>query len=330
MSNDLTTGEFATLTGLSHKALRLYAERGILAPAAVDAESGYRRYARSQLRHGLGVDLLRRAQVPLSGLLGAESFDFANWRQAVNLRRQFEDFYLAVAEHVADFDPADFTAHSEPADALDWVGVVVDLSIPEDAEGRIEMFSALAVDTPAVEKAFHDALAELGRAPAEVSWTAVPETATRSGAGPMVLARPGPPLDRAERALVEERVRARAGRTVGAVNGTLPQRVEITFTTTAAAEPTGVQEAADGYLQLLVFEDHIRRNGLDPVALLGRQVVRGPSVFDGMRPSEAEPGGRGAGGGEEVGSSTGPSGEEASGGPITVFDVRVAPPSNRH
>ncbi|MCK1796152.1 MerR family DNA-binding transcriptional regulator [Streptomyces sp. XM4193] len=318
MSNDLTTGEFATLTGLSHKALRLYAERGILSPAAVDAASGYRRYDRSQLRRGLSVDLLRRAQVPLAGLVGAESFDFAKWRESVELRRHFEDFYLAVAEHVADFDPADFTAHSEPADALDWVGVVVDMSIPEDAEGRIEMFSALAVDTPAVERAFHDALAELGRAPAEMAWTAVPESATRSGAGPMVLARPGPPLDRAARTLVEERVQARTGQTVGAVNGTLPQRVEITFARTAAADPTGVQDAADGYLQLLAFEDHIRRNGLDAVALLGRQVVRGPAVFGGALPSAEESGRNGT-----RGEAASDSGAGAGGDPVTVFDVRT-------
>ena len=42
MSPLMTVGEFALATGLSAKALRFYDERGLLAPADVDAHSGYR------------------------------------------------------------------------------------------------------------------------------------------------------------------------------------------------------------------------------------------------------------------------------------------------
>ncbi|MBE0975558.1 MerR family DNA-binding transcriptional regulator, partial [Escherichia coli] len=45
MSPLMTVGEFALATGLSVKALRFYDERGLLAPADVDVDSGYRRYA---------------------------------------------------------------------------------------------------------------------------------------------------------------------------------------------------------------------------------------------------------------------------------------------
>lgn len=66
MENLLPIGEFAAASQLSHKALRLYAERGLLAPAWVDPDSGYRYYRIEQLRQATLIALLRRADVPLS------------------------------------------------------------------------------------------------------------------------------------------------------------------------------------------------------------------------------------------------------------------------
>jgi DNA-binding transcriptional MerR regulator len=43
-------GRFARLTGLTVKALRHYDEVGLLRPAAVDPETGYRSYAPEQVR----------------------------------------------------------------------------------------------------------------------------------------------------------------------------------------------------------------------------------------------------------------------------------------
>ena len=40
----LSIGAFAQRTRLSHKALRLYAELGLLPPARIDPETGYRFY----------------------------------------------------------------------------------------------------------------------------------------------------------------------------------------------------------------------------------------------------------------------------------------------
>ena len=45
----LTIGAFARAAGLTRKALRLYDELGVLPPAAVDPESGYRLYDPAQL-----------------------------------------------------------------------------------------------------------------------------------------------------------------------------------------------------------------------------------------------------------------------------------------
>ncbi len=62
----LTIGEFARLGGVSIKALRVYAERGLLAPAAVKASSGYRLYARSQLATLHRILLLKNAGFALT------------------------------------------------------------------------------------------------------------------------------------------------------------------------------------------------------------------------------------------------------------------------
>jgi DNA-binding transcriptional MerR regulator len=279
-NNDLTAGAFQAMTGLTPKALRLYAERGILTPASVDPDTGYRRYARSQLQHGMTTDLLRRAQVPLSELASATSFPFDQWRETIEMRRHLEDFYLAVAEHVTTFDPANFTAHASEAPALDWVGVMLDLAVPEDIEGRVETFTRLAAVTPAVGEAFGEALTDLGVGPTHVCWTAVPDTTAGNGGGQLLLARPGPVhLGEADREHIAGRVRSSTGQSVVPVTGTLPARVEITFTAATTDDPTPVEEAASGYLQVLAFEDHVRRRRLTAVLPTARQVVHAATWF---------------------------------------------------
>jgi protein phosphatase len=62
----LTIGEFARLSRLSPKALRLYDELGLLTPFQVDAWSGYRYYEPSQLERARLVAWLRRLGMPLA------------------------------------------------------------------------------------------------------------------------------------------------------------------------------------------------------------------------------------------------------------------------
>ena len=62
----MSIGEFARLSRLSAKALRLYDELGLLPPAQVDPDSGYRWYAASQLDNARLVASLRRIGVPLA------------------------------------------------------------------------------------------------------------------------------------------------------------------------------------------------------------------------------------------------------------------------
>jgi DNA-binding transcriptional MerR regulator len=59
-------GEFARRVRLSVKQLRSYDELGLLAPAYVDPDSGYRYYHRGQARTAITIALLRSLDVPLS------------------------------------------------------------------------------------------------------------------------------------------------------------------------------------------------------------------------------------------------------------------------
>ena len=62
----MSIGEFARLSRLSPKALRLYDELGLLPPAEVDPDSGYRWYAAGQLDNARIVASLRQIGLPLT------------------------------------------------------------------------------------------------------------------------------------------------------------------------------------------------------------------------------------------------------------------------
>jgi serine/threonine protein phosphatase PrpC len=64
----LTIGAFARAARLTPKALRLYDEVGLLLPAAVDPESGYRLYEPGQLDRARLIAQLRRVGMPLADI----------------------------------------------------------------------------------------------------------------------------------------------------------------------------------------------------------------------------------------------------------------------
>lgn len=61
----LSIGQFAQLSRLSPKALRIYDMQGLLRPAHVDAGSGYRYYSAAQLEQARLIGVLRRLDMPL-------------------------------------------------------------------------------------------------------------------------------------------------------------------------------------------------------------------------------------------------------------------------
>lgn len=288
MDNSLTAGEFQAMTGLSAKALRLYSEREIVTPAFIDKRSGYRYYDPMQLQHGSLVDLLRRARVSVSELPSTPAFSFDRWRENVVLNRHLEDFYLQVAEKVAKFDATEHIAQSTQAEKLDWIGVVIDVNLPENSEGKVQAFTELSSDTPAIAQAFNDSLRDLNMETLPISWSAVPETGGRNRNEQMVLARAVLSLPRKSHlARIAAQVLANTGRNVAVVSGTLPSRLEITFSAAGRGASTPVDEAAAGYLHVLAFQDHIARLRLTPIRHSGRQVIHGAFLFgDGPESSD--------------------------------------------
>ena len=103
---EISIGEFARRSRLSLKALRLYDERGVLVPARVDQESGYRYYDTAQLDEARLVVMLRQLQLPLTAikeLLACDPADAAtriaeHWRDveaAHDARRELADYLVS-------------------------------------------------------------------------------------------------------------------------------------------------------------------------------------------------------------------------------------------
>lgn len=64
--DEMTAGDFGRATGLSAKALRLYADSGLLLPQRIDERNGYRYYGQEQLGRAERITMLRRAGAPLA------------------------------------------------------------------------------------------------------------------------------------------------------------------------------------------------------------------------------------------------------------------------
>lgn len=62
----MTIGEFASASGLTQRALRIYDNEGVLRPAQVDETNGYRYYEVSQLRQAELITIARTLNVPLA------------------------------------------------------------------------------------------------------------------------------------------------------------------------------------------------------------------------------------------------------------------------
>ena len=61
----MSIGRFARLSGVSVHALRHYDDVGLLAPAEVEAGSGYRRYRAGQIQHARLIRALRWIDLPI-------------------------------------------------------------------------------------------------------------------------------------------------------------------------------------------------------------------------------------------------------------------------
>jgi PPM family protein phosphatase len=108
----LTIGEFATATGLTAKALRLYDDLGLLAPAEVDPGNGYRYYEPAQIEQARLVARLRSAGVPLpriSTIIGlapeaAAAELLSYWRQVEADTSSAREVVVSLVAHLRGQD----------------------------------------------------------------------------------------------------------------------------------------------------------------------------------------------------------------------------------
>jgi DNA-binding transcriptional MerR regulator len=102
---EISIGEFARRSRLSVKALRLYDELGVLAPARVDRNSGYRYYDAAQLEAARLIAMLRQLEFPLAAikeLLACDPVDAAEllaarWRKVESThdaQRELADYLI--------------------------------------------------------------------------------------------------------------------------------------------------------------------------------------------------------------------------------------------
>ena len=106
MDDLIPIGQFAGLTWLSPKALRLYQSQGLLEPAVVDASSGYRYYRASQIPVATRIGVLRRAGISLAEIaafLAEPSQDrIREWQDALDVevaeRRRLLDHVAGLTQ----------------------------------------------------------------------------------------------------------------------------------------------------------------------------------------------------------------------------------------
>ena len=94
--DQMSIGEFARRSRLSAKALRLYDGLGLLPPARVDEDSGYRFYEPGQLGQARLIAALRQLQVPLADIKAILPLE------PVQAADRVREFWAATdAEHTA-------------------------------------------------------------------------------------------------------------------------------------------------------------------------------------------------------------------------------------
>jgi DNA-binding transcriptional MerR regulator len=109
----MTAGRFGQETLLSAKALRIYADRGLLAPRWVDPSNGYRYYGDEQVRTGWLIALLRSADLSLediADIVGAPATErTGRLERAVDAARQRAEVNLSVLARARHHLRGEFT-----------------------------------------------------------------------------------------------------------------------------------------------------------------------------------------------------------------------------
>jgi DNA-binding transcriptional MerR regulator/effector-binding domain-containing protein len=97
MHDLISSGQFAQLTRMTRKALRLYDELGLLRPAHTDSSSGYRFYSHLQLEDASRINTLRGLGMPLLSIQDA----LRDWH-GMALRTQLETHRQVLKTQLSD------------------------------------------------------------------------------------------------------------------------------------------------------------------------------------------------------------------------------------
>ncbi len=101
MRSLIPIGRFSQITRLTHKALHIYDDMGLLQPARVDSTSGYRYYSAEQVAVAARIRLLRSLEMPLDEIrLVIDEADLQAVRVLVERHRQ------RVEERIAAYQRA--------------------------------------------------------------------------------------------------------------------------------------------------------------------------------------------------------------------------------
>jgi DNA-binding transcriptional MerR regulator len=285
-SPHFSAGRFRSLTGLSDKALRLYAERAVLVPSAVDPVSGYRSYAVEQLVDGITLDLLRRARIPLDDLRADNRFEFDDHRARIAVRRAMEDFFVDLAERVATAGPADLVDDMRSADLAHWIGCDFPFGASSSPDDLEDTFTAMAIDLPRLDQVLIEGLRAEGITLAAESWTA-----SAAGTVPhMRLAhRVQVPVPAGTLHRVASTIAPLVDATVRVTSGTLPARRELVFSFADATptSDTGIDDTALSYLGTIAFAQRIAAGDIEPLADGARRRSFSTSMFEpGVMPED--------------------------------------------
>jgi DNA-binding transcriptional MerR regulator len=111
VKSGLTVGEFAQVTHLSVKALRHYHDVGLLIPATVDPETGYRYYRLEQVPSAQVIRRLRALDMPVADVKAVLAADDTARRNALisahlsRLEDRLDETHRAVSSLRALLDP---------------------------------------------------------------------------------------------------------------------------------------------------------------------------------------------------------------------------------
>jgi DNA-binding transcriptional MerR regulator len=140
-------GRFAQLAGFTVRALRHYESQGLLLPARVDRESGYRYYRPEQLHDALRVRLLRALEMPLPEVVEVmRDPESAASLEALRAHR------IRVAKRLADV--------AKLLSRLDeWLD-----GVPQELDEAVAALDEESGDAPSTENEAHPASDRIARA----------------------------------------------------------------------------------------------------------------------------------------------------------------------